>query len=275
MIEGFKDHICYLMAKRPHSKDILASYEALVSMVQDLSPSISCPRIDPELVEMKQKEGFPLFSREELPLDMECASEALKRFFIYLMRKQDHLADSFKRATFDLQKDDKWKRQLYSAILARDIGGVERISRRWGIPDSMLYFLAVTSLKPSLLAIRQRYGPLIAGGNWEQRYCPLCGSEPYMAYFDKKGKRYLHCELCGTEWAFPRVKCPFCQNEDQEELGYFEPEEERGLRVYFCRKCSRYIKTVDRRVFEKEIPLELEYLGTLHLDLLAEKEGFK
>jgi FdhE protein len=96
-----------------------------------------------------------------------------------------------------------------------------------------------------------------------------------MAYFAKTGKRYLHCELCGQEWAYPRLKCPFCRNDEHETLGYFDVEGEEGFRVDFCRKCLRYLKTVDKRVFEEAAPMELEHLATIHLDILANENGFR
>jgi len=64
-------------------------------------------------------------------------------------------------------------------------------------------------------------------------------------------------------------------NRDPEDLGYFEAEGEEGLRVYFCNSCHRYLKTIDSRVFEEVAPLELESLATLHLDLIAEENGYK
>jgi FdhE protein len=42
-----------------------------------------------------------------------------------------------------------------------------------------------------------------------------------------------------------------------------------------CRKCSRYLKTRDARLGDADVPLEAEDLATLHLDLLAGKEGFE
>lgn len=45
--------------------------------------------------------------------------------------------------------------------------------------------------------------------------------------------------------------------------------------VGVCRKCSRYIKTRDSRKGNADVPLEAEDLATIHLDLLAGKEGFE
>jgi len=131
------------------------------------------------------------------------------------------------------------------------------------------------ALKPSLNALREAVGERIQKETWNYGYCPLCGSSPDMASLDDQGKRILHCELCGSEWRYPRLKCPFCENSEPKELGYFVSEEEEGFRVDFCKKCKVYIKTIDMRVVESPAPLELENIITLHLDMLAHEQGFK
>jgi FdhE protein len=96
-----------------------------------------------------------------------------------------------------------------------------------------------------------------------------------MAALDASGRRRLHCELCGTEWLYARIGCPFCGSEDQDRLGYLEAEGEEGFRVNLCEACRRYLKTVDRRVLVTPAPLDLEHLATLHLDLIAAERGYR
>jgi FdhE protein len=96
-----------------------------------------------------------------------------------------------------------------------------------------------------------------------------------MAHLDDQGKRFLHCEFCSCTWNYPRLKCPFCENNEAKTLGYFVSEEEEGFRVDFCKKCNSYIKTADMRIIESPLSLELENLLTLHLDMLAHEQGFK
>lgn len=90
----------------------------------------------------------------------------------------------------------------------------------------------------------------------------------------EEGRRYLSCSACFFKWPYKRLKCPYCGNEDPDLLTYFEAGEE-PTRVGVCRKCARYIKTRDSRKGHGDIPLEIEDLATLHLDLLAGKEGFE
>jgi FdhE protein len=92
----------------------------------------------------------------------------------------------------------------------------------------------------------------------------------------------LRCSFCSTEWYFKRLMCPFCGNEDQNSLKYFfvdesSPVEKPAFRVDVCDNCKSYIKTLDeRKLSESEKPdLYLENLGTLYLDILAQRDGYK
>jgi len=51
--------------------------------------------------------------------------------------------------------------------------------------------------------------------------------------------------------------------------------DEGATRVDTCQACSRYIKTRDSRKGGVDVPLEVEDLLTIHLDLLASREGFE
>jgi FdhE protein len=42
-----------------------------------------------------------------------------------------------------------------------------------------------------------------------------------------------------------------------------------------CKACSRYIKTRDSRKGNADVPLDVEDLLTMHLDLLATREGLE
>jgi FdhE protein len=238
-------------------------------------PALDGKRPENEHLEIGRKEGFPLFSRENLPLDFDAASALLNQCFKCLIKtdRKDRrgLANALKKS----ETEPQWAKRLFTAILKQDEQALETIAGRIGPDPAVLLFLGKTALRPSLEALRHLMEQSIHDKHWNHGYCPLCGSQPDMAFFTKTGKRRLHCELCGETWAFPRMGCPFCNNEAQEDLGYFEAEEEEGLRVYFCRSCQKYLKTIDSRVFEEVAPLELESLATLHLDVIAHENGFR
>jgi FdhE protein len=131
------------------------------------------------------------------------------------------------------------------------------------------------SLRPSLGKVVEMYGKTVAASDWHEGYCPICGQEPKIGEIrDDEGFRYLFCNQCGYEWHFRRVKCPFCGNEEQQSLAYFTIEGEERYRVDVCYVCKRYIKMVDFRNTEEEANLDVEDIATLHLDILANEEGY-
>jgi FdhE protein len=58
-------------------------------------------------------------------------------------------------------------------------------------------------------------------------------------------------------------------------LGYLYPEGEPHYRVQFCRRCRMYFKLVDQRELLESLFLPLEEWTTLHLDFLAQRDGWQ
>ncbi len=131
------------------------------------------------------------------------------------------------------------------------------------------------SLRPALEKVVEKYGSIVAGIGWVEGYCPICGKDPKIGEIrEEEGRRFLFCTQCGFEWRFRRIKCPFCGNEEQQTLAYFTIEGEEKYRVDVCNECKRYIKTVDFRESKEEANLDVEDIATLHLDMLANEEGY-
>ncbi len=131
------------------------------------------------------------------------------------------------------------------------------------------------SLRPALEKVAEKYGKIITETGWAEGYCPICGKEPKIGEIrEEEGRRFLFCTQCGYEWRFGRIKCPFCGNEEQQTLAYFTIEGEEKYRVDVCHECKRYIKIVDFRESKEEANLDVEDIATLHLDMLANEEGY-
>ena len=275
MHEDYLKHIDRLILQRPATSPALQPYRELACLMIRAEPALLSERPEEEHLEIRRKEGFPLFSREDLPVDFGSASALLSQCFKYLSETDREDRTGLAKALKKTEKYPRWADKLFKAILKQDEKALATIASQVDLDSRTLLFLGKIALRPSLEALRRLMEEGIHEKPWDHGYCPLCGSQPDMACFTKTGKRRLHCELCGEEWTFVRIGCPFCNNDKHESLGYFEAEEEEGLRVYFCRSCQRYLKTIDSRVFEEVAPLELEGLASLHLDFIAHEKGFK
>jgi len=69
------------------------------------------------------------------------------------------------------------------------------------------------------------------------------------------------------------VGCPFCDNDNPRQLGYF-PSGDGAYRVSVCGACRRYIKTIDLREVTGERLPAMERVLTLGIDLAAQKAGY-
>ena len=266
-------HIDRLILERPVYRDVLFSFRAIALLMDAAGMELTSAKED--LIQGEMQEGVSLFSRNALPLDLTASINLLKEILRMMVKVNGGGQERFAKALDAIQKDPQWAQNLLRAVLEKNEAVLRKIATETGLEPAGLEFLGKMALKPFLDRLRNLVSLGFNKTGWKRGFCPLCGSEPCMARLLKNGMRLLHCEFCGEEWRFPRLRCPFCNNSAQETLGYFTVDGEEGFRVVFCKACGRYIKTVDERTFEQTTPLELDYLTTTHLDLLALENGFR
>ncbi|AFJ45201.1 formate dehydrogenase accessory protein FdhE [Shimwellia blattae] len=108
-----------------------------------------------------------------------------------------------------------------------------------------------------------------------RQFCPVCGSMPVSSIVQigtTQGLRYLHCNLCETEWHVVRVKCSNC--EQTRDLHYWSLDSEQSaIKAESCGDCGSYLKILYQ---EKDPNVEAvaDDLASLVLDARMEQEGF-
>jgi len=275
MIDKLGEKIDQLIQQKPMYQEALSVYRELLGFLDEIEPGIAYDSEDASVREIKVREGFPLFSRGDLPIDHEGTVLLFQRLLRHLSSTKRKDRAALEQALKRVEAEPMWVQDVIEAFLSGDEGRITTMSQEITLSPMVVRFLAHMALQPSMRSLRESAAEVIQLYTWNYGYCPLCGSPPNIAYLSDEGKRFLHCELCGYEWHFARLKCPFCGEERAKELGYFTSEEDKGYRVDFCKKCKRYIKTLDMRLIGFPAPLEMENLITLHLDVLAQKQGLK
>jgi formate dehydrogenase maturation protein FdhE len=184
-----------------------------------------------------------------------------------------------------------------AATLGSDARPLRDAAGRLGVTAEALVYLARLLAAPFLLEARHRrgtveevdvrgLGPVLGpgagegdGASSEVRIglCPGCGSAAGMAVLRAEdGARRLLCLLCGEAWLAPRLMCASCGTRDQAQLGMVAVAKDDPRWIEVCDLCRRYLKTVD----EGRLPAghtfvpRVEDARTLHLDLIAEREGY-
>jgi FdhE protein len=106
--------------------------------------------------------------------------------------------------------------------------------------------------------------------------CALCEAKPVVAVLRGEGdgaKRSLVCSKCSTEWAYRRVVCPNCGEENKDQLPVYIAEQTDYVRVDACDTCKSYLKSVDLTKNGHAVPV-VDELATVALNIWAEERGY-
>lgn len=224
--------------------------------------------VAPAPKELKDKvlAGVPILSFEDIPFDW------------------GHVEDVFTQVV-PLTALDGCKSLRY---LCGDIARLQQIARAWYAGDNLssiaesnalvtdsLASAVAFSLWPYLSIASEALLPLLDQESWRRGYCPVCGGMPDMAFLQEdEGARYLLCARCDAQWLFQRLECPYCGNTNQEQLSYFTDDSQK-YRLYLCDKCKAYLKAVDVRRCEENLPLTVHRIMTLDLDRQGTEAGYR
>ncbi|MBI5967045.1 MAG: formate dehydrogenase accessory protein FdhE [Deltaproteobacteria bacterium] len=261
-----------LQERNSNYRDILTLAEKLLEEKSRAKKQGSFPSIplDPFKVRIQMEEGFPYLRPVEIPV----APTQVKEYFLGLLKilkEQNPEEHEALRRTMENPEFvfDRFLRSLLENCLTEN-----HLVQELGKEGSLLFFFLVQSLKPTFEFHAESWRRKQKELSFVHGFCPFCGGIPGLGEIRQEGRRILHCVLCGTEWEYPRLKCPYCENENQEKLTYFQVEGEAGYRVDICLYCQNYLKTVDSREQEGSLNWEVEDYLTLHLDHLAQEEGY-
>ena len=235
----------------------------------------------------KLKNGTPLLNRKDFHIDLSSASLLFEEIIRIIKSEGHELTDELGKIEEALENGDLPIEEILQSVLT-DSSRVSRIAEELSLDDGALFMLATISIRPSIEANAAQIQGIVEDATWSKHYCPVCGSSPAISELRKLeptgsiegatsegAERILHCSFCGTQWRSMRLGCLFCDNSDQEFMEYLYTEEEKGYRIDVCKKCRKYIKTVDTREISHEIVPPLEDVATMHLDIIAEEEGYK
>jgi FdhE protein len=229
----------------------------------------------------RAQEGKPLLDLRRLKEQPKLLGEFLGDLLSLLKANEFFSREEVNKLIAGKEEIDPVK--LILPVINRDLAGFRVYSDRLGVEVDLLSFVGLSLSQAAAELYAEKLKQKVDQESWIKGECPVCGSHPAMdKLLRDDGKRMLRCSLCGTEWYFKRIMCPFCSNEDHNSLRYFVVEEETptekaAFRVDVCDKCKIYIKTLDERKLPEsaKTDLYLENLNTVYLDVLAQKDGFE
>lgn len=229
-----------------------------------------------ELVDTNWREGLPLLQRWDFPLDPDAAAAILTDVEDHLPTSNQTLRDAHRALKQGLAAHPEQPAAFWQSFLHHDWEPWEEWVPTAKVDLASLLYLARSCLRPSLeWAAEDLLRRFPVPASWQKGYCPVCGSLPSLLLLEAEGERRASCSWCASRWGLPRLQCPYCDNRYHESLGYLFAEGEPSSRAHYCRLCKHYFKQLDLRERLDPPCLPLEEWTTLHLDLLAQQEGWR
>jgi len=266
-------------AANPHYTELLDIMADILILREEyhIHMKDSIFHVDENLITQKMEGGLPLIDFTGKKYDLARPKEYFNSLISIAERRMPEVAqniiDIIKSPQFD------WEKIIRASFDHKiEVADAQGLSAGHEAEENidLIDLFTEESLRPELESVAKKYGEIVEKSGWSEGYCPICGKEPKIGEIrdEEEGKRYLFCHQCGFKWYFHRIKCPFCGNEEQHSLAYFEVEGEERYRVDVCNKCRRYIKTVELPKSSEEPNLDVEDIATLHLDMIACDEGY-
>lgn len=278
-IEEIEEDIKNALARMPEYEKLLAMYrESLIAQ------SEAKAKIAPVEADMDEGQaavcissGLPLLGETGATLDKDTAVELFKKLGEIASKHGEDFAEEVAKIT---GKVDTGEIDIGSVLAEVFSGGsAEDLKKKvmdLDLDGHVFASLVFASIRPNLELYSEKLRPLVKDDDWEKKSCPVCGRLPYIAKLVKKeGVRMLCCPACSTEWRFPRIKCVNCGITDHEKLRILYPEDEpRDRYADVCDNCRRYLKAIDARELARSPIMQIADAVTLHIDMLAQREGF-
>lgn len=204
------------------------------------------------------------------PLDLSVfpRTDHWRKLLSALIAELRHDAPDHIVAVLDnLDKASVHELELYAdALLNREFAqiGSEKAPFIWAALS--LYWAQMASQIPG--KARAEYGE-------HRQFCPVCGSIPVSSVVHigtQNGLRYLHCNLCESEWHVVRIKCSNC--EQTRDLNYWSLDTElAAVKAESCGDCGTYLKILYQEK-DPQVEAVADDLASLILDAKMEGEGF-
>lgn len=216
----------------------------------------------------------PLLNYVDLRLNREKVSEAFHEVCRVVSGNRPQLKDDLTQIKKVLAAYEKGIRSLLEKAIWQDDEFLADFAAKNHLNGELLALVLYNVAKPFVTGYARSLKAYVETGGWQQNHCPVCSRKPALAVRTAdNNRRQLQCSFCDTRWAYKNLKCPHCLNEDHKTMRYFSVEDDEIYLVQVCEKCRGYIKTVNEaNLAQNEVAL-LTDVKTLHLDIIAEREG--
>ena len=263
--------------QNPQNIEIIKAFGPIITKQRQLAEQSSLKKLDCSLIDKeKLKAGVPVSRQINLFLPEDSWKEDAIFLASAVKKGMPQLAENIDQIS-DLIKEGKINPTDYFKVSP---DGESKTANGWindlKISPSNASFLMSLVGRVVLERRAKEITAVLGAFDWEKGYCPICGSFPSIALIEEEGgKRFLHCSLCGHDWRFTRVLCPYCENDAKQGMDYFYIEKKTQESAFVCDKCKKYLVTLYRAgsLFARD--MDIAAINLIHLDMIMQDKGYE
>jgi FdhE protein len=262
--------------RSPDLKEAAKLYEVVLPLLRDAEGRVAPVSLSIDKIRAKLSTGTPLLQGIALEFERDKMHELMLRLAIALESDGGKKRGQYRRIRRALEEGRLEVDTLLASVAAGTDATVASAAQEFQVDPGLLRALAHNTLKPAMRLICRQLTPLVDGIPWDRGYCFICGSGAALGELqDHQLQKHLRCGQCGADWAFPRLSCSHCGNDDHHTLGLLYPDPWDGhARIEICDRCGGYLKVIVSFAPTPADHLPIEDLDTLHLDYIAQAHSY-
>lgn len=280
-IENVIREMNFYKTSRPDLAELIDLYEKFFAIEAEYLPKIEVDVefLDEEDISAKLEAGEFILDAGKLMVDPGQFKEILGRMALVIADTNPAFKKPLDRLLEypDLNVDTAGENPLFiKNLLKFNAQYFTKIAELVDLNSDVLFFLIYHAISPFIEKTSYQFRDKIDFRQWQKTFCPVCGRKPGMAFIRAEDSlNILQCQVCRTQWAYPRATCLVCGNSSNDTYKYIYDEDDEAHRAYICDNCKKYTKATDCRKVDRDIDLDVEDLATLVLDYVAKQRGYE
>lgn len=214
---------------------------------------------------------FPVIPQVELSVN----SDQYRSFIIELLSLLKELQPTI---SMELDKveatlSDEILQQWFKEAIAVNNFYFEQFAQKKQLAEWLPFFVAEHAVRPYLQKAAVEMTDVLKKAKGHTG-CPACGEPARLAVINKNAKKEITCPRCHYAWEQKKISCAHCGTDEPGKIEILKIEQYERAEIYVCQECKGYTKVVDARKLMKVEAPEILDLKSIHLDYVAQENGF-
>lgn len=257
------------------SKEYVTLQKEIIKLQEQWKNEINSDSVQPNFDQAAVETGVPIAAYAKITFDIALFLKWIDELKAVLVNSNPNLTDQFAilAEVLDEKSAERWLEEAFmmNHLYFQEFAAQHRVDG-WLPP-----FLAETLLRPYLQKVAEKVQPKL---NATEKPavpgcgCPVCGEPVRLGQIEGKGQKVLHCPRCLAYWLDKKISCTHCGNTEHETIQFLTIEGDSSSQIHVCNKCKGYTKVIDTRQHISKPSTPLLDLNTIHLDYIAQEQGY-